>query len=188
MFASKRKKRRGSRHRPAAAPSGPPVFFRFHVGQVAGLLVACLSGVVFAAGLIWSGMTRPDKVIGFLDLKELFVGNFPGRWDPSLLFVVLGAVAIALLGYSLTPYASVKPWFARGFVLSTRRRVDVRLLIGALAFGVGLGLSGYSPSTALASLLTGQVDTAIFVLSMLGGMWVAEKMRHPRKLPGTRDR
>jgi len=140
------------------------------------LLISFVSGVIFAAGLTLSGMTEPRKVIGFLDLKEMFAGPFPGQWDASLLFVVLGAVAVALLGYALTPYASVKPWFAREFVLSSRRGIDTRLIAGALVFGVGWGLSGYSPATALASLLTGQIDTAIFVLAMLPGMWLAGKI------------
>lgn len=156
--------------------SALPVPVRRFNSPGAVLVISFISGVIFAAGLTLSGMTEPEKVIGFLDLKEMFVGPFPGRWDASLLFVVLGALAVALLGYALTPYASVKPWFAREFVLSSRRGVDVRLIIGAMVFGVGWGLSGYSPATALASLLTGQIDTAIFVLAMLPGMWLAGKI------------
>ncbi|MCB2004150.1 MAG: YeeE/YedE family protein, partial [Rhodoferax sp.] len=114
-------------------------------------------------------------VIAFLDIKEMFVGPFPGGWDPTLLFVVAGALAVALLGFALTPYASVRPWFMTSFMLSKRRSVDGRLVAGALIFGVGWGLSGYSPATALASLLTGQIDTVIFVLAMLPGMWLAGK-------------
>ena len=153
--------------------STPP---RRGVGAAAKLIVAFLAGVIFAAGLTLSGMTQPDKVIAFLDIKEMFIGDFPGSWDASLLFVVLGALAIALLGYSVTPRASVKPWFARAFVLSSRKQVDARLITGAVLFGIGWGLTGYSPSTALASLLTGQVDTVLFVLAMLPGMWVAGKL------------
>jgi uncharacterized membrane protein YedE/YeeE len=142
----------------------------------AALCIAFAAGVIFAAGLTLSGMTEPRKVIAFLDIKEMFVGDFPGNWDPSLLLVVLGALGIALLGYALTPYASVRPWFAAKFMLSKRRRVDGRLIAGALAFGIGWGLSGYSPATALASLLTGQIDTVVFVLAMLPGMWLAGKL------------
>jgi len=81
-----------------------------------------------------------------------------------------------LLGYALTPRASIKPWFTRSFVLAAGRQSDGRLISGAVLFGVGWGLSGYSPATALASLLIGQLDTVIFVLAMLPGMWVARRL------------
>ncbi len=145
-------------------------------GRVSALLIACLSGCIFAAGLTLSGMTQPEKVIAFLDIREAFVGRFPGNWDPALGLVVIGALAVALLGFALTPYASIRPWFTASFMLSNRRRVDGRLIVGAIAFGIGWGLSGYSPSTALASLLTGQIDTVVFVLAMLPGMWLAGKL------------
>ena len=146
------------------------------LGRWSASLIACLSGCIFAAGLTLSGMTQPDKVIAFLDIKEMFIGEFPGLWDPALGFVVLGALLIALLGYALTPYASIRPWFSATFMLSNRKRVDGRLIAGALVFGIGWGLSGYSAATALASLLTGQIDTVMFVLAMLPGMWVAGKL------------
>ncbi len=145
-------------------------------GGAAAVLVAFVSGCIFAAGLTLSGMTQPEKVIAFLDIKEAFVGSFPGNWDPSLGLVVLGALAIALLGFALTPYASVRPWFTPSFMLSNRRRVDGHLIAGAIVFGIGWGLSGYSPATALASVLTGQIDTVVFVLAMLPGMWLAGKL------------
>ena len=145
-------------------------------GGVPAVLIAFVSGCIFAAGLTLSGMTQPEKVIAFLDIKEAFVGVFPGHWDPSLGIVVLGALIIALLGYALTPYASIRPWFTASFMLSNRHRVDGRLIVGAIVFGIGWGLSGYSPATALASLLTGQIDTVVFVLAMLPGMWLAGKI------------
>lgn len=144
------------------------------VRSVAELLIAFAAGFIFAAGLTLSGMTQPYKVIAFLDVKEMFFGAFPGRWDPSLLLVIAAAALVALLGFTSTGYASVKPWFAKGFVLSRRKHVDARLITGAMIFGIGWGLSGYSPATALASVLTGQIDCAIFVLAMLPGMWLAE--------------
>lgn len=153
-------------------PSGVP---RLR-SRLSALLIAFLSGCIFAAGLTLSGMTQPEKVIAFLDIPSAFHGNFPGHWDPSLGLVVLGALAVALLGFALTPYASVRPWFNRSFMLSNRRRIDGRLIGGAVVFGLGWGMSGYSPSTALASLLTGQVDTVVFVLAMLPGMWLAGKL------------
>ena len=143
---------------------------------VAELAISLVAGLVFSAGLVLSGMTQPDKVIGFLDIKEMFIGAFPGQWDYSLGLVMAGAVMVSLLAFSLTPYASVRPWFAPAFVLPRRQDVEARLVIGSITFGIGWGLSGYCPGPALASLLTGQVDTAIFVLAMLPGMWLARKI------------
>lgn len=161
--------------RSAVADPSPATGSR-RLGAAARLLVAFLAGSILAAGLTLSGLTQPDRVIGFLDIKEMFIGPFPGRWDASLVFVVLGAVLVSLLGFALTSHASVKPWFATAFVLSPHRHVDPRLVIGAVIFGIGWGLAGYSPATALASLLTGQIDTVVFVLAMLPGMWVARKI------------
>lgn len=153
----------------------PPVQPRLR-SRMSALLIAFVSGGIFAAGLTLSGMTQPEKVIAFLDIASAFHGSFPGLWDPSLGFVILGALAVALLGFALTPYASIRPWFTGSFMLSNRRRIDGRLIVGAMVFGVGWGMSGYSPSTALASLLTGQIDTVVFVLAMLPGMWLAGKL------------
>ena len=159
-----------------AAGSLAPAKPRKRLHPAAELLIAFAAGLIFAAGLTMSGLTQPERVIAMLDLKELLVGTFPGQWDGTLLFVALGAVLIALLGYSLTPRASVRPWFTRAFVLSTGGRSDMRLIAGAVLFGVGWGMSGYSPATALTSLLTGQLDTVVFVLAMLPGMWLARKL------------
>lgn len=154
-----------------------------HTHHVAGptsprleLLISFVAGFVFAAGLTLSGMTQPQRVVDFLNVKEMFIGAFPGQWDPTLGLVVAGALMIALIGFSLTPYASVKPWFSSVFVLPRHERIDERLMTGAAIFGIGWGLSGYCPGPAVASLLTGQIDTAIFVLSMLPGMWLAKKI------------
>ena len=143
---------------------------------LAELLTAFVAGLIFAAGLTLSGMTQPEKVIAFLDVKEMFIGKFPGLWDPSFGLVLLGAVMISLIGFSATPYASVRPRFSPAFVLYRRDAVDGRLVSGAVIFGVGWGLSGYSPGAALASLLIGHIDVAVFVLAMLPGMWLARKI------------
>jgi uncharacterized membrane protein YedE/YeeE len=140
------------------------------------LLVSFLAGLVFSAGLVMSGMTQPSKVIGFLDVKEMFAGPFPGLWDASLAFVMGGAVMVTLIAFALTPYASKRPWFGWSFVLPARDDIDARLVFGAIVFGVGWGLSGYCPGPALATLLTGQIDTVIFVMAMLPGMWLARKI------------
>ncbi len=143
---------------------------------IAELLTAAFAGLVFAAGLVMSGMTQPDKIIGFLDVRGMFIGPFPGSWDPSLALVMLGAVAVSLVGFSVTPYASVRPWFAGSFVLPQRNEISSRLISGAVLFGIGWGLSGFCPGPALASVLTGQIEVAMFVLAMLPGMWLARKV------------
>ncbi len=87
-----------------------------------------------------------------------------------------GAVMISLIAFAATPYASIRPWFTDHFLLPARKSVDGRLVLGAGLFGVGWGLSGYCPGPAIATLLTGQIDIAIFVLAMLPGMWLARKI------------
>ena len=145
-------------------------------GRLAELAISFAAGLVFAVGLVLSGMTQPEKVIGFLDIKEMFVGDFPGRWDYTLGLVMGGAVLVSLTAFSLTPYASRRPWFASVFVWPHRAGVDARLVVGAVLFGIGWGLSGYCPGPAVAHLFTGQIDTVTFVLAMLPGMWLARKL------------
>jgi uncharacterized protein len=152
------------------APGTPPL-------RAGGeLLVSLFAGFVFAAGLVMSGMTQPSKVLAFLDVKEMAVGPFPGNWDASLAFVMGGAVMVTLVAFFATPRASVRPWFGRSFVLPRRERIDLRLVLGAIFFGIGWGLSGYCPGPAMATLLIGQMDTVIFVMAMLPGMWLARKV------------
>ena len=124
-------------------------------------LAAFLSGALFAVGLGVSGMTRPGKVLAFLDLG--------GAWDPSLAFVMAGAIAThALL---LRPILARRaPLLVPQFSLPTRREVDRRLVGGAALFGVGWGLAGFCPGPAVTSLVGGRVEPVIFVAAMLTGM------------------
>lgn len=144
-----------------------------------GLLLALAAGLLFALGLVLSGMTQPLKVIGFLDLAGMAQGEFPGSWDPSLAFVMGGAVMVTLLGFWLTPPDAAhplrQPWFGSHFVLPEQERVDALLLQGAVIFGIGWGLAGYCPGPALASLLVGGRDIWLFVPAMLAGMWLARR-------------
>ena len=157
----------------AAVEIGASPFFSRNTAE---LTISFVAGFIFAAGLTMSGMTQPATVIGFLDIQQMFVGKFPGLWDPTLGIVIFGAVMIAVIGFAATPYASIRPWFTDRFTLPTRTAVDERLIAGAAIFGIGWGLSGYCPGPALATLLTGQIDVAIFVLAMLPGMWLARKI------------
>jgi uncharacterized membrane protein YedE/YeeE len=129
------------------------------------LLTALMSGLLFGLGLIISGMTDPSKVIGFLDLA--------GDWNPSLAFVMGGAVLVGLAAFR---FAANRPKAILGDAmrLPTARHIDRRLVLGGLAFGAGWGLAGYCPGPALASLATGSSEPIIFVIAMLAGMAVFE--------------
>ena len=138
-------------------------------------LAAALSGGVFGFGLVVSGMTQPAKVIGFLNVGGLWDASRYGPWDASLAFVMGGAVCVTLLAFFITPRPGKKPWFTEAFQLPTRQDIDLKLVAGAVLFGVGWGLVGYCPGPALASLLTGGQDTAAFVMALLVGMYGARR-------------
>ena len=145
----------------------------------ASLLLALAAGLLFALGLVLSGMTQPAKVIGFLNLAGMAQGDFPGAWDPSLAFVMGGAVMVTLLAFRLTPARAGQqrqPWFSSRFELPQQERIDAPLLQGAVIFGVGWGLAGYCPGPALATLLVSGRDVWLFVPAMLVGMWLARRM------------
>lgn len=124
--------------------------------RAAGALGA---GLLFGLGLTVSGMTRPSKVLGFLDLF--------GDWDPSLLFVMGGAVGVYSLGYRLR---RPKPLAADAYALPSGGAIDGRLLLGAALFGVGWGLSGYCPGPAVVSLGAGSPAVLVFFACLLLGM------------------
>ena len=129
------------------------------------VLMALLSGLVFGVGLIISGMTDPSKVIGFLDLA--------GKWDPSLAFVMGGAILVGIFAYRFAMTRS-QAILGGSMQLPTNRRIDRRLVLGALAFGAGWGLAGYCPGPVLASLATGGSKPLIFTIAMLAGMVIFE--------------
>jgi uncharacterized protein len=143
--------------------------------MVKKLLFALLSGALFAVGLVVSGMTQPPKVIGFLNVGGIFAPARFGAWDASLAFVMGGALLVTLVAFAVTPRAGRKPWVAPRFELSTRKDIDGKLVVGAALFGIGWGLVGYCPGPALASLLYGGVDAAVFVAALALGMWAARR-------------
>lgn len=132
----------------------------------AGIGIALLAGLVFGAGLILSGMTDPKVVLAFLDVA--------GAWNPSLAFVMGGAVGVTLVGFRFVrrrhaPLCDVQ------FHLPQKRTLDARLLTGAAVFGIGWGLSGYCPGPALTGLLAGNVEASIVVAAMLAGAWLQRR-------------
>ena len=135
------------------------------------LLAAFVGGLIFAFGLGISGMTDANKVIGFL--------NLAGDWDPSLAFVMVGAIGVHLLLYRAI-LRRESPLFAQRFQLPTRRDVDSKLVVGSALFGVGWGLGGICPGPALVSLMTFGSSAGLFVLSMFGGMLTYKLMSAPK--------
>ena len=123
------------------------------------------AGLLFGTGLILSGMANPAKVQNFLDLF--------GTWDPSLAFVMGGAIMVNMPGFWLVQKRT-KPLFHDVFHLPTRTDFDTRLVVGAATFGIGWGLGGFCPGPALTALPLAATGTLWFVPAMLIGMVVAK--------------
>ena len=132
------------------------------------LIFALLAGIIFGAGLTLSDMVNPARVLNFLD--------FAGSWDPTLMFVMAGGLAVTTLGYRLifrrsTPVADPQ------FHLPTARQIDLPLVGGAALFGIGWGLAGICPGPAFADLVTLEPKVLLFVAAMLVGMVAASVLR-----------
>ncbi len=130
-----------------------------------------LLGLLFGIGLIVSGMSNPAKVLNFLDLV--------GTWDPSLAFVMGGAVLVAFFGYRIVLKREM-PIIGAKFDVPTRTDVDMRLIVGPALFGVGWGLGGFCPGPALTAIGLAATGTLIFVPAMLLGMWIARLLAERR--------
>ena len=129
-----------------------------------------LAGLIFGLGLLISGMANPAKVQNFLDLA--------GSFDPSLIFVMAGAVAVTFIGYRLV-LRRPKPVLAERFYLPTAKDIDVKLIAGAALFGVGWGLSGFCPGPAVTSLVLLAKGTLVFVPAMIAGLVLARLAGRP---------
>ncbi len=140
------------------------------------VFLAGAAGLVFGLGLILSGMTDPGKVIGFLDVA--------GRWDPSLAFVMGGAVLVGFFAFGLAGKRA-RTFLGGAMHLPHNRDIDKRLVAGSAVFGIGWGLAGFCPGPALVSFGAGHEKAAVFVAAMLGGMLIyaaADRLIHqPRK-------
>ena len=135
-------------------------------------LIGLVAGVIFGLGLAISQMISQEKVLGFLD--------FFGNWDPSLAFVIAGAVGVTAVLFRFV-LRRRQPLFDGKFHLSRDSGVDKHLAIGSALFGIGWGLGGFCPGPALASLSLGQIEPVIFVLALIAGSlaykWFAEKQK-----------
>ena len=131
--------------------------------KFARLATALGAGLVFGLGLSLSGMLDPVRVQGFLDIF--------GAWDPSLAFVLGGAVAVAFVGVVLSRRMH-RPAFDTAFHLPETRLIDRPLVIGSALFGIGWGLAGFCPGPAIAALAFGKVEVVAFVFAMLAGMMI----------------
>ena len=139
-------------------------------------LAAFAAGLVFGIGLILSGMTDPGKVIGFLDLA--------GRWDPSLAFVMGGAILVGYFAFAAAGRRG-RTFLGDAIHLPKRGDIDARLVAGSTVFGIGWGLAGFCPGPALVASGAGIEQAALFVAAMLAGMVIydaAERLIHaPRR-------
>lgn len=125
------------------------------------IVPASISGVLFGAGLALSDMVNPARVIGFLDVA--------GAWDPTLAFVMGGAVLASAIGYAFSRRLRA-PLFGKAFFIPENRRLDSQLIGGAVLFGIGWGLVGFCPGPAIAGLIYGLWQPWLFVAAMTAGM------------------
>ena len=123
-------------------------------------------GILFGWGLIISGMSNPQKILSFLDIT--------GQWDPSLLFVMGGAVMVGLAGFYLAGKRS-EAFFGGALHIPTRRDISKPLVIGSFIFGAGWGIAGFCPGPALVALGAGHIKAFVFVIAMLVGMLICER-------------
>ena len=134
-------------------------------------------GLLFGLGLMLSGMTDPSKVLGFLDLF--------GAWDPSLMLVIGGAIAVGFFAFAVAQKRTTN-FLGGALHLPTSSQIDQRLVLGSLVFGAGWGLAGFCPGPALVSMAAGQDKALVFVVAMVFGMIAyeaAQRFVHSPKQP-----
>jgi hypothetical protein len=146
--------------------------------MIPALIASLVSGVLFGAGLALSGMTDPAKVLGFLDIA--------GRWDPSLLFVLGGAVGVTAIAFRIV-LRRPRPALDARFHLPSQKDIDPALVFGSALFGIGWGLSGYCPGPAVALLAAPGSDAVSFLAAMLAGValhrFVVRRAGETRSVP-----
>ena len=132
------------------------------------LLSSFIVGAIFGIGIAISGMANPAKVLNFFDIA--------GSWDPSLIFVMGGALVSAAIGYRIVFGTQKAPLFEKHFVLPTSRIIDKRLIGGSTLFGIGWGIAGFCPGGAIPALGLGYSQTLIFVGAMVAGLIIARTL------------
>ncbi|WP_223421978.1 DUF6691 family protein [Tateyamaria pelophila] len=132
------------------------------------LIIVYLIGLIFGVGISISGMANPAKVLNFFDLA--------GTWDPSLAFVMGGALLVTFFGYRVVLKRKA-PIMASGFQLPTRRDFDLPLIGGSAFFGIGWGIAGFCPGGALPALGTGRSEVFVFVGALLAGILIAKALQ-----------
>ncbi len=143
------------------------------------VFASLLAGLVFGLGLIVSGMADPAKVLGFLDLG--------GAWDPSLAFVMAGAIAVGALAFAVAKKRTVS-FLGAAMKLPSSRDIDRRLVIGSVLFGIGWGVAGFCPGPGLVALGMGEVKALVFVGAMLVGMGAFELLERRKHAAGLHPR
>jgi len=134
-------------------------------------LTMLLSGLVFGAGLVLSGLNQPAKIIGFLDIF--------GRWDPTMMFVMMGAISVHF-ALARAILKRTRPVYEAKFHLPASQRIDGKLVLGAALFGVGWGLAGMCPGAAFASFGTAASSATVLLVATAGGMLVHQVLHAPK--------
>ena len=132
------------------------------------ILSALFVGLVFGVGIAISGMINPAKVLNFFDIA--------GTWDPSLIFVMGGALLTTFVGYRVV-LGRPKPILEPKFKLPTKTVIDTRLIGGSAVFGLGWGIAGFCPGAAIPALGSGKYEVLAFVAALLSGIWVANMIQ-----------
>lgn len=134
-------------------------------------LASFFAGLIFGIGLIVSGMANPEKVLGFLDIA--------GQWDPSLAFVMGGAIIVGLIAFAVARRRTLS-FLGFTMKLPAHSQIDKRLIMGGLMFGVGWGIAGFCPGPGLVALGAGEIKAAVFVAAMVAGMAIFELIERNR--------
>ncbi|MFO1147517.1 MAG: DUF6691 family protein [Alsobacter sp.] len=135
------------------------------------ILISLVAGLIFGAGLAISDMVNPARVLNFFDIA--------GTWDPTLIFVMAGALVTTAIGYRLA-FARGRPLVSMTFNLPTLKQIDLPLIGGAALFGIGWGIAGFCPGPAIAALISLQPRVYVFVLSLVVGMLAAKFLQNRR--------
>jgi uncharacterized membrane protein YedE/YeeE len=130
---------------------------------------ALLAGLIFGLGIVLSGMGNPAKVINFFDVA--------GTFDPSLIFVMAGAMLTAMVGYAVIFRKMKQPLYDSKFHVPTSKQIDIALVAGSTTFGIGWGIAGFCPGGAIPVLALGETSIVIFIVALCAGLLVAKVLK-----------